>query len=92
MGQPHQPKYLAASAIVKTGPGVLHEFSLTPAAALATATAYDNTTGSGTIIAKLSGAVNGGSTRFAPQGGAVFNKGLYIVITGAGAIVNSAFD
>ncbi len=92
MGQPHQPKYLAASAIVKTGPGILHEVSLTPAAAVATATVYDNTAASGTIIAKLQAAANGTTTRFAPNGGVQFSKGLYIAITGAGAITNSAFD
>jgi hypothetical protein len=92
MGQPHQPKYLDANGLLKTGPGILHEVSLTPAAATATATIYDETSATGTIIAKLSGAANGGSTRFAPNGGVVFNKGCYVAITGVGAVVNSAFD
>ncbi len=50
----------------------------------ATATVYDNTTNSGTIIAKLSAAIN---TSEAIQCDVVYNKGIYIVITGTTPVV-----
>ena len=92
MGHPHAPKSDTSSGLVKTGPGVAHEISLAPAAALATLIAYDNTSATGTIICQLQAAASGGCARYGPKGGVVFSKGLYIAITGAGAAYNLAYD
>lgn len=92
MPGPHTPASGTSSAAIKSGPGIAQEISLTPAAAAATLTAYDNTAASGTVICQLQAAANGSTVRFAPDGGVSFGTGLYIAITGTGAAYNVAYD
>ena len=57
-GGPHSFSNLAAAATttVKTGSGLLHTINVTTAgAAASTITVYDNTAGSGTVIATIDG-------------------------------------
>lgn len=65
--------------VIKSGPGVLHAIVYNTAGATATATVYDNTAGSGTVIAVL------GTTAgtFAYDVG--FKTGLTIVTAGTTA-------
>jgi hypothetical protein len=44
----------ATTTVVKTGPGVLHAFTVGTGGASSTATVYDNTAASGTVLAVIS--------------------------------------
>ena len=68
-----------------TGGGTLLSVSLTPAAAVATLTVYDNTAASGTILCTLQAAANGSSAQRVFTCGVIFNTGIYLDIGGAGA-------
>jgi len=87
----HAYKNLTASGLVHSGPGILRAITLTPAAAVSTATVYDNTAGSGTIICKLQAPANGGSAIYAPPGGIAFGTGCYIALTGASASASALY-
>lgn len=68
-----------SSALVKTGPGLLHSVVLAGGSDAATLIVYDNTAGSGTIICKL--AAQTGETASAVLDVA-FSKGIYATLTG----------
>ena len=68
----------AATTTVKSGLGLLHTVNVTVAGASSTITVYDNTAGSGTVIATIDGSVTN-SFLF----DAAFNTGLTFVIAGA---------
>lgn len=68
-----------ASALVKTGSGILHSVNLAAAGDTVTAVVYDNTAGSGTIICKLS-AVLGTSVSAVLD--VAYSKGIYVTLTG----------
>jgi hypothetical protein len=74
------PINLAAGQLF-TGPGVYQGMAVIAGAA-ATVTLYDNTAGSGTVVAvaQLAGA---GTVIDAPPAGVFFSKGLFAVLTGA---------
>jgi hypothetical protein len=91
MSKPGGYKHSTSSEIVKSGPGVLYEVMLSPAAALCTLTVYDNTAASGDIICAMQGVANGESRSFHPHGGVAFSKGVYVELSGAGATVSTAF-
>jgi len=70
-----------SSAAIKSTPGVLFGIALAAGADAATLIIYDNTAGSGTVIAKLSAVANGSATLSLPMG-AAFGKGCYAALTG----------
>ena len=72
---------IASSAIVKTGPGIVTGIILTAGADTATVTIYDNTAGSGTVLAKLS-AVTNTTAAVSLAHPLSFGKGIYATITG----------
>ena len=75
--------YKNSSDIVKSGPGVLYYVTVTAGSNAISCTIYDNTAGSGNVIAWLQSPVN--DIRFAVfTPGVVFGKGLYLSITGTG--------
>ena len=71
---------LAASALVKTGPGTLMGLILTAGADTATVTIYDEVSGSGDVIAKLSATANVTVGPHIPP--IAFGVGCYATITG----------
>jgi hypothetical protein len=77
-----------ASALIKTGPGILHSVVLAGGSDAATLIVYDNTAGSGTIICKL-------ATATGETGSAVldvaFSKGIYAALTGTTPSVSISF-
>ena len=66
----------------QTGSGVLRAALLAAGSASATLTIYDNTAGSGTILAKLQAVQN---TTAAVQLNVVFTHGCYMALQGTGA-------
>jgi hypothetical protein len=91
-GGPGRYHNSTSDEIVKTGPGILKNVTLTPAAALATLTLYDNTAASGTVITTLQAGANGPSIAW-PGGddGVAFSKGMYVVLTGAGVAASFSY-
>jgi hypothetical protein len=77
-----------ASALIKTGPGVLHSVTLAAAGDAATAIFYDNTAGSGTVICQLSSVAN--STESAVLD-VTFGTGCYVALTGTTPSASLAF-
>ena len=77
--------HVTSSAVVKSAPGQLVAVVLSPAAATATLTIYDNTTGSGTILVALQGAANGSSSVWSPTIPYSAKTGIYAAISGSGA-------
>lgn len=79
---------LAASGSALARPGQVVGVVLTPAAAAATVTIYDNPSGaSGTKLVSLQAGANGASAVFAPTSGIGCGQGLYASLGGAGAEV-----
>jgi len=76
----HSYLNVTSSGQVKTGSGVIYAAVLTASSDTATLILYDNTAGSGTIIAKLSAVANTSAT--INLEGAAFNKGVYAALTG----------
>lgn len=68
-----------ASALVRTGPCILHSVNLAADSDTATAIVYDNTAGSGTIICKLS-ALLGTSVSVVLD--VAPSTGIYVTLTG----------
>ena len=71
-----------SSAAVYGGHGRITGMVLTAGSDAATATLYDNTAGSGTIIAKLGAATGESVVVPIPEGGVSFGKGVYATLTG----------
>lgn len=80
--------HLAASGLVKTGPGVLHSVTLSAAAATVTATVYDEVSGSGDVILVLTSIVNDSKCAVLDV---AFGVGCYVVLAGSGAKATVAF-
>lgn len=80
MGGPYAYKNLAASGLVKSGPGVLHSIVLTAGSDAATAIVYDNTAGSGDVIVSLGAPV--ADKTVAAVLNVVFSVGCYVALTG----------
>ncbi len=81
-------KYLAASGSVKDGPGVLHSILVTGDGADAVATVYDETSGSGDVMAVLTAL---DSTSEAAVLDVAFGVGCYVTLAGTGAKATVAF-
>jgi hypothetical protein len=75
-------KHLSASGAVKAGSGVLHSLVLSAGAADATATVYDETSGSGDVMAVVTAVQN---TSVCAVLDAAFGVGCYVVLGGTGA-------
>ncbi len=73
---------IAASALVKTGPGEVYGVILTGGSDAASVILYDNTAGSGTKAIGAIKAASGASVSFSLPNGVAFSKGLYATITG----------
>ena len=78
----HAP--IASNALVKTGPGSVIAAHLAAPTADSTLILYDNTAGSGTILATLAAAAKGADD-FCPGVGIAFSIGCYAAISGSGA-------
>lgn len=76
---------LTQSAQVAVRPVTLAGALLTAGSAAATLTIYDNTEGSGTILATLKAAANA-SFAWTPPAGQVASTGLYGALSGTGAV------
>jgi hypothetical protein len=72
-------KNTAVSALVHTGPGLVHSITLAAAADAATLILYDNTAASGTIICKLSAVPTGTAHAVLDVS---CGTGLYAAVTG----------
>jgi hypothetical protein len=70
-----------ATTVVKSGPGVLHSITINKLGATNTATVYDNTAGSGTVIAVINDAVAQVSLIY----DLAFSIGLCVVTSGTTA-------
>lgn len=83
-------KYItgAGTTVVKSDAGNLHRISVLDGSGANTAVVYDNTAGSGVIIATLNIDKLNGSIEF----GGVFNNGLTVVTTGADTKLSVVFD
>ena len=81
---------LAASAAVKSGPGVLVAVICKGGSATTTVTVYDNTAASGDKLAELVCAANT-SAVFAPAVPVSAARGLYCAISGAGGGATVAY-
>jgi hypothetical protein len=57
----------------------------------ATATVYDNTAASGTILARLAAVANG-NDRYAPTDGIPFGVGVFVDFTGTTPTADFAYD
>jgi hypothetical protein len=75
---------------VKSGPGALVAVALTAGSDGATATLYDNTAASGTVLVTLKAAANG-SAVFTPAAPYAFAKGCYADLTGTGPAVTVVY-
>ena len=81
------PINLAASDLVKSGPGAITTVLLTSGSDAATVILYDNTTGSGTVICALAVPAANTTVSASFPFPAVFAMGCYAAITGTGASV-----
>jgi hypothetical protein len=81
-------KHLAESGAVKTGPGVLHSLLLSAAGVDATATVYDETAGSGDVMAVVTSVQDASECVVLDV---AFGVGCYVAITGTGAKVTVSY-
>ena len=88
MAEIYAYSHLTASALVKTGPGVLHSLTLSAAAATVTATVYDEVAGAGDVIAVLTSIVNDSKCAIFDV---AFGVGCYVVLAGAGVKATVAY-
>lgn len=82
-------KYTNASALIRTGSGMLISALLTGGSDAATLTIYDNTEASGTVLAVLKAAANT-SVSWTP-GPAVCKTGLYAALAGTGPVATLVY-
>lgn len=90
MSAPARTIALATATALVTGPGrFMGVTARETAAAAATVSLYDNTSGSGTLVATIALAASSSQSPFFPEDGVYFVNGLYCVITGT--VVGSVF-
>jgi hypothetical protein len=82
-------KHLTSSGAVKSGPGVLHSIVLSAAGANATATVYDEASGSGDVLAVITSVQNDSVCAVLDV---AFGVGCYVDISGTGAKVTVAYQ
>jgi hypothetical protein len=88
MGEVYGYARLTASGAVKAGPGLVHTVLLTAGADAASATLYDETTGSGDVIAVVK--AGAGATESVLLDVA-FGVGLYVVLAGTSPTVTVSY-
>ena len=81
---------VAESTLIKTGATGLAAVIISAAADAATVTVYDNTAGSGTVLAVLKAAINT-TVSFCPCGPLAAARGLYATVTGTGPSVTLVY-
>ena len=81
-------KYLAASGAVKSGPGVLHSILVSAGSGNAVATVYDETSGSGDVIAVVTSIINSSEAAVLDV---AFGVGCYVTLAGTGAKATVSF-
>jgi hypothetical protein len=81
-------KHLTESGAVKMGSGVLHSVLLSAADADATATVYDETGGSGDVLAVVTSLQNASECAVLDV---AFGVGCYVAISGTGAKVTVSY-
>jgi hypothetical protein len=87
----HASTTTAASAAIRSGPGALVAVLLTAGSDAASATIYDNTAGSGTVLAVLQAAANS-TVSWTPPGGQAAAHGLYAALTGTAPSVTVVYQ
>lgn len=80
----------SSSGTVLSGPGTLRAVLVTAGVDAASVTIYDNTAGSGTVLAVVKAAANT-SAQWTPPGGQAASKGLYATITGTSPSVTVVY-
>jgi hypothetical protein len=80
--------YVTASGAVKSGPGVLHSLVLTAGSDAATATVYDETSGSGDVIVAIKAAANATESVVLDV---AFGVGLYVALSGTSPTVTVSY-
>jgi hypothetical protein len=78
-----------ADGLVKTGPGVLHAIVLSAGSANATVDVYDETSGSGDVMAVVTAVANSSESAVLDV---AFGVGCYVDLTGTGAKVTVAYN
>lgn len=76
---------VSATGTVKTGNGILRGGLLAGGSTDATATIYDNTAASGTVIRTVAALTGTSIPLGIAEGGLHFGTGLHVVLTGTGA-------
>lgn len=88
MSDIHQYTYLAASALIKTGPGVLHSVTLTGGSDAATVVIGDEVATAGDTIIALAAAAGVSASAILDV---AFGVGLYATITGTAPKVTVSY-
>ena len=88
MAEIYAYKYLAASGQVKAGPGVIHSVLLQGGSANSTATIYDETSGSGDVIAVIAAVLASSESVVLDV---AFGVGCYVTLAGTGAKATVAY-
>lgn len=82
---------LTAGTQSVTGSGILLSVECVGGSAAGTVTVYDGTSTGGTRLASLAGVAIGTTQVVTFPQGVVFNKGLFIVVSGTGATGSATF-
>lgn len=88
MGEVYGYKHLSTSGLVKSGPGVVHAVLLTAGSDAATATVYDETSGSGDILAVVKAGAEGSAAAVLDV---AFGVGCYVALSGTGPTVTVSY-
>jgi hypothetical protein len=84
----------SATGLIQAGPLYLKSVVLTPAAAAATASLQDTAAGGGTDVLSLAAAASGNGALWVSgdPDGVYFGAGLYLTLSGAGALVSVEYE
>lgn len=88
MAQAYGYKHLSSSGIVKSGPGVIHSVVLAAGSDAATATVYDETSGSGDVVAVVNAVTNDSACTVLDV---AFGVGCYVLLAGTGPAVTVSY-
>jgi hypothetical protein len=88
MAGPYGYKHLSSSGLVKSGPGAVHSVVLAAGSDAATATVYDETSGSGDVLAVLKAVATDSACAVLDV---AFGVGCYVVLAGTGPAVTVSY-
>lgn len=88
MAGPYGYKHLSSSGLVKSGPGVVHSIALAAGSDAATATVYDETSGSGDVLAVVNAVTNNSACAVLDV---AFGVGCYVVLAGTAPAVTVSY-